>query len=49
MSWWVWVLIGWALLAATAAVVLGLAIRNADRRELGDRDVDPEPPPADDD
>lgn len=44
MSWWVWVLVAWVVLAAVAAVVIGLGIRAADRRELGgDR---PDEPPA---
>jgi hypothetical protein len=33
MSLWGWVLIGWALLAIVAAVPLGLAMREADRRD----------------
>lgn len=45
MSWWVWVLVAWVVLAAVAAVVIGLGIRSADRRELGgDR---PDEPPED--
>ena len=35
MSPWGWVLIGWALLAVVVAVLLGLAMREADRRERG--------------
>lgn len=43
MAWWVWVLVGWVTLASGAGVVLGLAIRTAERRELGeDRPDGPE-------
>jgi hypothetical protein len=35
VAWWGWVLIGWVVLAAVVAVVVGLGIRAADRRELG--------------
>lgn len=33
MSWWAWVLIGWSVLAGVIAVPIGLAMREADRRE----------------
>jgi hypothetical protein len=33
MPWWAWVLIGWTALAVVLAVPLGLAMREADRRE----------------
>jgi hypothetical protein len=36
MAWWGWVLIGWLVLAVAVALPLGLAIRGADRRELGE-------------
>jgi hypothetical protein len=36
MVWWGWVLIGWFALAVLVALPLGLAIRGADRRELGE-------------
>jgi hypothetical protein len=35
MAWWGWVLIGWPALAVAVAFPLGLAIRTADRHELG--------------
>jgi hypothetical protein len=35
VAWWVWLLLGWAALASVAAVVLGMAIRTAERRDLG--------------
>lgn len=35
MAWWAWLLLVWAVLAVASAVVLGRAIRMADRRELG--------------
>jgi len=33
MSWWVWILIGWSVLAVVVAGPIGLAMREADRRE----------------
>ena len=33
MAWWMWVLIGWPVVAFGAAVVVGRAIRMAERRE----------------
>jgi len=33
MSWWVWILIGWSVLAIAVAGPIGLALREADRRE----------------
>jgi hypothetical protein len=33
--WWAWLLLAWVVLAAGGAVVLGKAIRMADRRDLG--------------
>jgi hypothetical protein len=33
MSWWLWILIGWTVVAAAVAVPLGLAMREAERRE----------------
>ena len=41
MVWWAWSLIGWTVLSAVLAVVFGLALREADRRERG-----PAPVPA---
>jgi hypothetical protein len=39
MAWWGWVLIGWMIVAVVVALPLGLAIREADRRELGEAGV----------
>lgn len=33
MAWWMWVLIGWPVVAFGAAVAIGRAIRMAERRE----------------
>jgi hypothetical protein len=45
VSWWVWALIVWGVLAVGIGVVVGMGIRAAERRELGrDRGDDPEPP-----
>jgi hypothetical protein len=35
MVWWAWMLVGWLVLAVVVALPIGLAIRGADRRELG--------------
>jgi hypothetical protein len=35
MAWWEWMLIGWLALAVCAALPLGMVIRGADRRALG--------------
>jgi hypothetical protein len=35
VAWWAWLLLVWAVLAVVGAVVLGRAIRMADRRDLG--------------
>jgi hypothetical protein len=35
VAWWVWLLLMWPLLATVSAVVLGRAIRTAERRDLG--------------
>ena len=36
MPWWAWVLVAWVVLAVVAALVLGAAIRTADRHESAD-------------
>ena len=41
MPWWVWALVVWGVLALALGVVLGRAIRTAERREIG-RDRVPE-------
>ncbi len=49
MSWWVWVAVAWVVLAAAVGVLIGLAIRAADRRELrADRPAEPDAAPEDD-
>jgi hypothetical protein len=35
VAWWAWLLLVWAVLAVLGALVLGRAIRMADRRDLG--------------
>lgn len=35
MAWWIWLLIAWPVLAGAVAIGLGMAIRAAERRELG--------------
>jgi hypothetical protein len=41
VEWWAWLLLAWAVLAVGGAVVLGMAIRTAERRDLGqDRSED---------
>ncbi|MFW3169676.1 hypothetical protein [Geodermatophilus sp. CPCC 206100] len=41
VAWWVWLLVGWVLLAVLTGVVLGMVIRAAERRDLGrDRSED---------
>jgi len=35
VSWWVWVLLAWGVLAVGVGVVVGRGIRTAERRELG--------------
>jgi hypothetical protein len=35
VAWWAWLLLSWAVLAVVCGVVLGRAIRMADRRDLG--------------
>ncbi len=35
MPWWVWVLLGWSLLAVGLGVVLGRALQTAERLEHG--------------
>ena len=37
MSWWVWLLIGWAALASVAGVVLGAVAADARARKRADR------------
>jgi hypothetical protein len=45
VSWWVWLLIAWGVLAVGVGVVVGMGIRAAERRELGhDRAHDDETP-----
>jgi hypothetical protein len=36
VAWWAWLLLVWAVVAVVGAVVLGRAIRMADRRERGE-------------
>jgi hypothetical protein len=43
MPWWGWALIGWTGLALVLAPLLGLALREADRRERLSLDLGPEP------
>jgi hypothetical protein len=35
VAWWVWLLVVWALVAVGGGVALGMAIRTAERRDLG--------------
>ncbi len=35
MQWWVWALLVWGVLALALGVVIGRAIRTAERREIG--------------
>jgi hypothetical protein len=46
MSWWVWVLIGWSSLAVVVTAPIGLAMREADRRERTAVAVPTRPVPA---
>ncbi|MGY1652022.1 hypothetical protein [Geodermatophilus sp. SYSU D01119] len=39
MPWWAWVLVIWVAVAVVAALVLGAAIRIADRHEATDDDL----------
>ncbi len=41
MPWWVWALLVWGALALALGVVIGRAIRMADARELGRKEVRP--------
>ncbi|MGY2084332.1 hypothetical protein [Blastococcus sp. SYSU DS0539] len=34
MSWWGWLLVGWAIASVAGSIVVGMAIRTADRRDL---------------
>jgi flagellar biosynthesis/type III secretory pathway M-ring protein FliF/YscJ len=42
VPWWVWALVVWGVLALALGVVVGRAIRTAERRELGREDTDEE-------
>ncbi|SFP13298.1 hypothetical protein SAMN05660464_2161 [Geodermatophilus dictyosporus] len=46
MPWWGWVLVTWPVVAVGVAVVVGRAIRVAERRDLG-ADRPDEVPPSD--
>ena len=46
MAWWGWVLIGWVGLSVLLAPLLGIALREADRRERVDRGLEPLPTPV---
>ncbi len=40
--WWVWALVVWSVVALASGVVIGRAIRTAERRERGREDADEE-------
>ena len=48
VPWWLWVLLVWGALAVVVGILIGLAIRTAERREFGegrtDERVDDEEP-----
>ena len=44
MAWWGWLLLAWLAVAVVLAVVLGRAIRTAERHELGTDRPDERPP-----
>ena len=46
MPWWGWVLVAWPVVAIVVAVLIGRAIRAAERRDLG-ADRPDETPPSD--
>lgn len=45
MPWWVWALVVWGVLALALGIVVGRAIRTAERRELGREPADEEDAP----
>ncbi len=45
MPWWGWVLVAWPVVAVVVGVLIGRAIRAAERRDLGTDPPDESPPP----